>query len=102
MEELSKVFYGKSTIFLDFQLQNLPKVTKAKRNWSTEEDELLKAAIQSLRVEGEDTRQFNNWNDVAKFMFFQTERRIFRTPKSCRERWYNHLDESKKKDDFTL
>jgi len=46
---LSTVFYGKDTIFLDFQLRNLPKVTKSKRNWSTEEDELLRKAIMLLK-----------------------------------------------------
>jgi hypothetical protein len=85
---------------LDFQLRNLPKITKSKRTWSSEEDELIKKAIKTLK--GDDLKVFNNWNDVAKIMFFQTERRIFRTPKSCRERWYNHLDESKKKDDFSV
>lgn len=81
---LSNIFYGKDTIFLDFQLRNLPKVTKSKRGWNPEEDELLRSAINSLKSENDDARLFNNWNDVAKIIFFKTERRIFRTPKSCR------------------
>jgi hypothetical protein len=57
---------------LDFQLRNLPKVTKAKRAWSVEEDELLKNAIKTLKGEAEDLKVFNNWNEVAKIIFFQT------------------------------
>jgi hypothetical protein len=50
----------------------LPRVTKAKRAWSSEEDELLKNAIKILKGEAEDLRIFNNWNEVAKIIFFQT------------------------------
>jgi hypothetical protein len=50
----------------------LPKVAKAKRTWSSEEDELLKKAIKSLKGEVESSKVFNNWNDVAKIIFFQT------------------------------
>ncbi len=57
---------------MDFQLRNLPKVTKAKRAWSVEEDELLKNAIKTLKGEAEDLKVFNNWNEVAKIIFFQT------------------------------
>lgn len=102
MQSLSEVFYGKDTIFLDFQLRNLPRAIKAKRSWSEEEDELLKRVIKSLKGDLDDPKPFNNWNDVAKMIFFQTERKIFRTPKSCRERWYNHLDQSKRKDHFSM
>lgn len=32
-----------------------------------------------------------NWNLISKQIFFETESKIFITPKQCRERWFNHL-----------
>ena len=36
------------------------------------------------------------WNEVAKSLFYNSNCNIFKTPKHCRERWLNHLDNKKK------
>jgi hypothetical protein len=37
------------------------------------------------------------WNEVSRMVFMQTNRAVFLPPKSCRERWLNHLDTTKLK-----
>jgi hypothetical protein len=35
------------------------------------------------------------WNEVSRGMFMKTNKAVFVSPKSCRERWLNHLDNTK-------
>ena len=42
-----------------------------------------------------------SWNEVAKDIFFKTSKKIFRSPKQCRERWNNYLDPSKDHGEWT-
>ena len=42
------------------------------------------------------------WNEISKQVFFESERAIFKSPKHCRERWLNHLDDSKKKGNWSV
>jgi len=58
-----------------------------KGKWSKEEDEILKAY-----VENHGTR---NWNEVSK------NAGLIRCGKSCRLRWYNHLQPNVKKGPFS-
>lgn len=37
----------------------------------------------------------NRWNEVAKQLFYRSNRRYFRSAKHCRERWNNYLDPTK-------
>jgi hypothetical protein len=37
------------------------------------------------------------WNEVSRRVFMKTGKTVFLHPKSCRERWLNHLDGSKLK-----
>lgn len=37
------------------------------------------------------------WNDVSRNIFMKTNKMVFKSPKSCRERWLNHLDNTKVK-----
>lgn len=39
---------------------------------------------------------------MAKKLFIESNRKFFRTPKQCRERWMNHLDPVKLKSKWTL
>ncbi|RHN56090.1 putative transcription factor MYB-HB-like family [Medicago truncatula] len=62
-------------------------VDTKKGTWSKEEDEILKAY-----VENHGTR---NWNEVSK------NAGLIRCGKSCRLRWYNHLQPDVKKGPFS-
>jgi hypothetical protein len=42
------------------------------------------------------------WNFIAKELFVKSNKKFFKTPKQCRERWLNHLDPTKKKGEWTL
>jgi hypothetical protein len=57
--------------------------------WTAEEDDRLMQAVQ----EEENWR----WNEVAKSLFYNSDCTIFKSPKHCRERWLNHLDDKKKR-----
>jgi hypothetical protein len=35
-------------------------------------------------------------------LYIESNREYFRTPKQCRERWLNHLDPKKSKDEWEL
>lgn len=61
-----------------------------KITWSSEEDERL---VQVVQGEEDDWR----WNEVAKSLFYSSDCTIFKSPKHCRERWLNHLDNKKKR-----
>jgi hypothetical protein len=61
--------------------------------WSPEEDQLL---VESVKHE-----KIGRWNEISKRIFYNSNRQIFRTPKHCRERWLNHLDENKKHGEWT-
>lgn len=37
------------------------------------------------------------WNEISRRIFTFTNKEIFISPKICRERWLNHLDNSKVK-----
>lgn len=39
---------------------------------------------------------------MAKRLFIESNRKYFRTPKQCRERWMNHLDPLKLKSKWTI
>lgn len=41
------------------------------------------------------------WNEVSRSIFMKTNKTIFRSPKVCRERWLNHLDQSKIRGNWT-
>ena len=58
-----------------------------KRNWTVEEDELLRKIVKSQKG-------YFNWSDVASY-FKQ------RVGKQCRERWYNHLNDNLIKKEWT-
>jgi hypothetical protein len=66
-----------------------------------EEDRLFEELVER------DQRRLK-WSDLGKYLFIESNRKFFRTPKQCRERWLNHLDPSKLKkfwleeEDFTL
>jgi hypothetical protein len=53
--------------------------------WTKQEDDFLVQAVSHLGP--------TKWNDIAKFV-------PSRTAKQCRERWYNHLSPTLKKDPF--
>ena len=40
------------------------------------------------------------WSELAKELYIESERAYFRTPKQCRERWLNHLDPNKSKQEW--
>lgn len=42
------------------------------------------------------------WSELAKELYIASERKFFRTPKQCRERWLNHLDPNKSKQEWEL
>jgi hypothetical protein len=37
------------------------------------------------------------WNEIAKILFINSNKKYLRTSKQCRERWLNHLDPNKTK-----
>lgn len=37
------------------------------------------------------------WNEVSRRIFMESDKEVFLHPKSCRERWLNHLDTTKLK-----
>lgn len=39
---------------------------------------------------------------MAKYLFFKSNFQLFKSPKHCRERWLNHLDDKKKHGQWTL
>lgn len=61
--------------------------------WTEEEDQQLIKAVKQ-----EDS---GKWNEVAKHIFYYSEFKIFKSPKHCRERWLNHLDDKKKRGEWT-
>lgn len=61
--------------------------------WTEEEDQQLIKAVKQ-----EDS---GKWNEVAKHIFYNSEFKIFKSPKHCRERWLNHLDDKKKRGEWT-
>lgn len=66
---------------------------KGKLAWTAEEDKILTECVKS--------EQMGKWNEVSKKMFFITDKEFFRSPKHCRERWLNHLDNNKKHGEWT-
>jgi hypothetical protein len=52
-------------------------------------------------VEAVKNMEVGKWNEVSKFFFFTSEFRLFKSPKHCRERWLNHLDDKKKHGSWT-
>lgn len=45
--------------------------------------------------------KLSQWNDISKRIFFETGGKYYKTSKQCREHWFNHLDKSKKKGEWT-
>lgn len=60
------------------------------KKWVHEEDKLFEELVKrdNYRLK---------WSDLGKYLFIESNRKYFRTPKQCRERWLNHLDPSKMK-----
>jgi myb proto-oncogene protein len=77
---------------MHFQFLNLRR-GRPRSAWTSEEDRLLVGSIEQEGV--------GRWNEVAKRLFYDSGRRLFRSPKHCRERWLNHLDMNKKRGDWT-
>lgn len=42
------------------------------------------------------------WNEVSKYFFYTSNYELFKSPRHCRERWLNHLDDKKKHGNWTL
>lgn len=57
--------------------------------WTREEDDRLIEVVQQ--------EEHLRWNDIAKALFYNSNCTIFKSPKHCRERWLNHLDDKKKR-----
>jgi hypothetical protein len=60
--------------------------------WTPEEDEELVKAVHQ--------EESGKWNEVAKHIFYNSDFKIFKSPKHCRERWLNHLDDKKKRGEW--
>lgn len=91
-QRLSPVFFNKKPEFLHFQYLNLLK-NKTRVVWTPEEDQLLTQCTLEIKP--------GKWNAISKKMFYESGQQLFRTPKHCRERWLNHLDQSKKHGEWT-
>jgi myb proto-oncogene protein len=61
-----------------------------KGHWASEEDTRLVDLVKELAIEG----IVENWGEVANMI-------TGRTSKQCRERWFNHLDPSIKRGNYT-
>ena len=66
---------------------------QGKIHWNQEEDNLLLQAVQQ--------EENGRWNEVAKRIFYNSNFKIFKSPKNCRERWLNHLDNKKKRGEWS-
>lgn len=86
------MLFDKNPQFLRFQYLNLIKPL-AKITWSLEEDNLLTQAVEAIEK--------GKWYEVSRHIFVSTSYTIFKSPKHCRERWLNHLDENKKRGNWT-
>jgi len=67
--------------------QKALRASPYRKPWSIEEDNALRKAIEA--------HGFRAWSEVCVYV-------PGRTGKQCRERWHNHLDESVKKDPWTV
>lgn len=100
-EFFSSLFPMKQRILFEYQANNLLKNHNQYKKWVHEEDQLFEGLV---RRDGGRLR----WSDLGKALFIESDRKYFRTPKQCRERWLNHLDPSKLKkywleeEDFVL
>lgn len=92
---MSRLFYGKNPWLCQFQYLNIRKTPLKNEKWVRGEDELLAAILKYISSYPSSGIERNRWNDIAKLLFYQSERRYFRTAKQCRERWNNYLDPEK-------
>lgn len=86
------MLFFKNPHFLRFQYLNLVK-PQGKITWTIEEDSILNEAVETLEK--------GKWYEVSRYIFIKTNYSIFKSPKHCRERWLNHLDDHKKRGNWT-
>jgi hypothetical protein len=93
----STIFNRKDPKLFEYQCHCLYLDNKGK-NWQLEEENLLKEIIgENCSSEGPSSTPQIKWHEVSKLLFQTSEKKYFRSPKQCRERWNNHLDPSKVK-----
>lgn len=74
---------------------NIRKAALKNEMWSGDEDDMLIHIIKYLTSLFSGQAMKNRWNEVAKLLFYDSNKKFFRTAKQCRERWNNYLDPSK-------
>jgi hypothetical protein len=68
---------------------------RSRHTWSTDEDSVLRALVQ--------TKGPRRWNSIAKDLNTQLyQSRQVRQGKQCRERWYNHLSPTLRKEPWSV
>lgn len=90
----ASLFPNKPKNLFIYQAKNLLKKHNQYKKWVHEEDKLFEELVKrdNYRLK---------WSDLGKYLFIESNRKYFRTPKQCRERWLNHLDPSKMKKYWT-
>jgi hypothetical protein len=56
---------------------------------------VLISLFRNLEMEG-------HWNEVSRLLYFKSNKKYFKDPRKCRERWYNHLDKTVRRNNWTL
>lgn len=90
----AKVFYVKEYSLFEYQARTIFDESARMNKWTEEEDAMLYNII--IR----DSRA--KWNEIAKILFVNSNKKYLRASKQCRERWLNHLDPSKSKSEWSL
>lgn len=86
------MLFLKNPQFLRFQYLILVKPI-CKIIWSPEEDNALNDAVEALEK--------GKWYDISRHIFVNSNYTMFKSPKHCRERWLNHLDDQKKRGNWS-